>query len=62
MKNTTTTTTNTTTTTTRARFNHLKTMFHQSPLSASELNELKTLAKKFDPKMAKWLDENPELY
>ena len=56
MKNTT-----TTTTTTRTRFNHLKTMFHQAPLSASELNELKTLAKKFDPKMAKWIDENPEL-
>ena len=60
MKNTTTTTT--TTTTTRTRFNHLKTMFRQAPLSASELNELKTLAKKFDPKMAKWMDENPELY
>lgn len=59
MKKTTTTTTNTTTT--RARFNYLKTMFRQAPLNASELNELKTLAKKFDPKMAKWIDENPEL-
>ena len=51
----------TTTNTTRTRFNHLKTMFRQAPLNASELSELKTLAKKFDPKMAKWIDENPEL-
>ncbi len=55
------TNTNTNTKTTRARFNYLKTMFRQAPLNASELTELKTLAKTFDPKMAKWMDENPEL-
>ena len=44
-----------------SRFNYLKTMFHQSPLSEPELSELKTLAKKLDPKMAKWMDENPAL-
>lgn len=54
-------TTNTNTKSLCSRFNYLKTMFHQSPLSEPELSELKTLAKKFDPKMAKWMDENPEL-
>ena len=42
------------------RFNHLKTLFRVAPLSESKLNELKALAKKFDPKMAKWIDEHPE--
>ena len=45
----------------RDRFNYLKTLFHQAPISDSAIRELKTLAKKFDPKMAKWLDENKEL-
>jgi hypothetical protein len=61
MKNNNTTTKSTNSSTSRARFNYLKTLFHQAPLSKSELNELKTLAKKLDPKMAKWMDENPEL-
>ena len=52
---------NTNTKSLRSRFSHLKTMFHQAPLNEPELSELKTLAKKFDPKMAKWMDENPEL-
>ena len=52
---------NTNTKSLHSRFNHLKTMFRQSPLNEPELSELKTLAKKFDPKMAKWIDENPEL-
>ena len=44
----------------RDRFNYLKTLFHQAPISDSAIRELKTLAKKFDPKMAKWLDDNQE--
>ena len=55
------TTTKSTKSSTRTRFNHLKTMFHQAPLTMPELEELKSLAKKFDKKMAKWMDENPEL-
>ena len=43
-----------------ARFNNLKTLFRVAPLSESKLSELKALAKKFDPKMAKWIDEHPE--
>lgn len=61
MKNNNTTTKSTSSSTSRARFNYLKTLFHQAPLSKPELSELKTLAKKLDPKMAKWMDENPEL-
>ena len=45
----------------RDRFNYLKTLFHQAPLSDSAIRELKILAKKFDPEMAKWMDENKEL-
>ena len=45
----------------RDRFNYLKTLFHQAPISDSAIRELKTLAKKFDPKMSKWMDENKEL-
>ena len=45
----------------RDRFNCLKTLFHQAPISDSAIRELKTLAKKFDPEMAKWMDENEEL-
>ena len=55
------TTTKSTNSSTRTCFNHLKSLFHQAPLSKPELSELKTLAKKLDPKMAKWMDENPEL-
>lgn len=61
MKSNNTTTKSTNSSTSRTRFNHLKTMFRQSPLSEPELGELKILAEKFDPKMAKWMDENPEL-
>ena len=45
----------------RDRFNYLKTLFRQAPLSDSAIRELKILAKKFDPEMAKWMDENKEL-
>lgn len=45
----------------RDRFNYLKTLFRQAPLSDSAIRELKTLAKKFDPEMAEWMDENKEL-
>ena len=45
----------------RDRFNYLKTLYHQAPISDSAIRELKTLAKKFDPEMAKWMDENKEL-
>ena len=46
----------------RARFKFLKSMFHQAPLPKNETEELKTLAKKFNPKMYKWMEENKELY
>ena len=45
----------------RDRFNYLKALYYQAPISDSAIRELKTLAKKFDPKMAKWLDDNQEL-
>ena len=45
----------------RARFTLLKTLWHQAPLSKVKLEELKTLAKKFDPKMAKYMEENPQM-
>ena len=45
----------------RDRFNYLKTLFRQAPLSDSKVRELKTLAKKFDPKMAEWMEKNPDL-
>ena len=44
----------------RDRFNYLKTLYRQAPISDSAIRELKTLAKKFDPEMAKWLDDNQE--
>ena len=40
------------------RFNYLKSMFKQAPLSASDFKELITLAKKFDKKMAAYLETN----
>ena len=45
----------------RDRFNYLKALYYQAPISDSAIRELKTLAKKFDPKMAKWLDDNQEI-
>ena len=45
----------------RDRFNYLKTLFRQAPLSDSKIRELKTLAEKFDPKMAEWMEKNPDL-
>ena len=45
----------------RDRFNYLKALYYQAPISDSAIRELKTLAKKFDPEMAKWMDENKEL-
>ena len=45
----------------RDRFNYLKTLFRQAPLSDAKVRELKTLAKKFDPKMAEWMEKNPDL-
>ena len=52
---------NTKTKHTKSRFQFLKSMFRQAPLSASDLEELKFLAAKFDPRMSKWMKENPEL-
>ena len=60
MKNNNTTDKSTNSSTPLARFNYLKTLFRVAPLSESKLSELKALAKKFDPKMAKWIDEHPE--
>lgn len=45
----------------RARFDHLATMWRTAPLSDSDLAELKTLARKFNAKMAKYIEENPEM-
>lgn len=45
----------------RARFNYLATMWRAAPLSNADLEELKNLAKKFNPKMAKYIEENPEM-
>ena len=45
----------------RARFNHLATMWYAAPLSEQDLEELKNLALKFNPKMAKYMQENPEM-
>ena len=49
------------TATDRARFTFLKTLWHQAPLPNAEFKELKTLAKKFNPKMAKYMEENPQM-
>ena len=46
---------------TKSRFQFLKSMFRQAPLSTSDLEELKFLAAKYDPRMSKWMKENPEL-
>lgn len=54
-------TTNPSTSTRRARYVELKTLWRNAPLPAAELEELKTLAKKFNPKMAKYMEENPEM-
>ena len=43
------------------RFDHLKKLFHKAPRSESQLAELKDLAKIFDPKMAEWMEKNPEM-
>ena len=42
------------------RFNHLKSLYRVSPLAVPDFEELKFLAKRYDPKMAKYLEENPE--
>ena len=52
---------NTKTKHTKSRFQFLKSMYRQAPLSASDLEELKFLAAKYDPRMSKWMKENPEL-
>ena len=54
-------TTNPSTSTLRARYVELKTLWRNAPLTTPELEELKTLAKKFNPKMAKYMEENPEM-
>ena len=46
----------------RNRFNFLKSLFHQAPLEEPEFNELVNLAKRFDKKMAKYLDDNRNMY
>lgn len=45
----------------RVRFDHLVTMWRAAPLSDTDLAELKTLARKFNTKMAKYIEENPEM-
>lgn len=45
----------------RARYLELKTLWRSAPLPAAELGELKTLARKFNPRMAKYMEENPEM-
>lgn len=45
----------------KSRFQHLKSMFRQAPLTSADLEELKFLAAKYDPRMSKWMRENPEL-
>ena len=45
----------------RARFDHLAIMWRAAPLSDADLAELKTLARKFNAKMAKYIEENPEM-
>ena len=45
----------------RDRFNYLATMWYAAPLSDAEFEELKELAKKFNPKMFKYMQENPEM-
>jgi hypothetical protein len=40
------------------RFKYLKSMFRQDPLSSDELNELTTLAEKYNHKLAAYLKEN----
>ena len=61
MKNNNTTTKTTKSFTSHARFNFLKSMYHQAPLPKAEFEELKILAKKYNPKMADYLEKNPEL-
>lgn len=51
-------TTKTNTTNLRNRFNFLKSLFYQAPLSEPEFNELVQLAELFDKKMAKCLKTN----
>jgi hypothetical protein len=45
----------------RARYDFLRSYWANAPLIKSELEELKTLAKKFNPKLAKYMEENPEI-
>ena len=45
----------------RARYDFLRSYWANAPLIKSELEELKTLAKKFNPKLAKYMEENPEM-
>lgn len=54
-------TTHKNTSTEHARFDHLATMWRTAPLSDADLAELKTLARKFNTKMAKYIEENPEM-
>ena len=42
----------------RARYERLRALFRAAPLPAAEYDELRTLARRFDPKMAGWMDEN----
>ena len=53
--------TNNNTNTSRVRYNFLRSYWANAPLIKPELEELKTLAKKFNPKLAKYMEENPEM-
>ena len=44
-----------------SRFKFLKSMFRQAPLPESELDELQTLAEKYNPKMATYIKENRDI-
>jgi len=45
----------------RERFAALKSLFRSAPLPPADLAELRDLAARFDPRMRRWMDENPEL-
>ena len=45
----------------KSRFKLLKSLFYAAPLPDNELEELKFLAAKYDPRLYKWMKENPEL-
>jgi hypothetical protein len=45
----------------RARFDYLVTMWRAAPLGDADLAELKALARKFNRRMAEYIEKNPEM-